>query len=114
MKLISKQIMKKSSDFTKVLEDAQSVQKDFPLCDSCLGRLFVKRLSLSSSLLLGKKIHKKIPKKKSKCYICKDLIDNLDSYHSQIIEKIEDFQFSTFLVGAILKPSIIERQLNYF
>lgn len=109
MKLISKNIMHKSSDFAKVLEDAQLVQKDFSLCDSCLGRLFVKRLSLSSNQLLGKKIHKKIPKKKSKCYICKDLIDNLDSFHSQISEKIKDFQFNTFLVGAILKPSIVER-----
>ena len=109
MKLTSKHIMQKSSDFSKVLEDAQLVQKDFSLCDSCLGRLFVKRLSLSSNQLLGKKIHKKIPKKKSKCYICKDLIDNLDSFNSQISEKIKDFQFKTFLVGAILKPSIIER-----
>lgn len=109
MKLISKNIMHKSSGFTKILEDAQIVQKDFSLCDSCLGRLFVKRLSLSSNQLLGKKIHKKIPKKKSKCYICKDLIDNLDSFHSQIFEKIKDFQFNTFLVGAILKPSIVER-----
>ena len=101
--------MKKVTTLQQVTQDARNIQKDYYLCDSCLGRLFTKKLSLSSNRLLGKKIHKKINKKSTKCYICKDLIDNLDSYHSTILEKTQDYQFSSFLVGAILKPSIIER-----
>ena len=94
---------------SSVTEDAKKIQKDYNLCDSCLGRLFVKKLSLTSNRLLGKKIHKKISKKSTKCYICKDLIDNLDTFHSNILEKTRDYQFDSFLVGAILKHSIIER-----
>ena len=99
----------KTISILQVTDDAKKIQKDFNLCDSCLGRLFAKKLSLSSNRLLGKKIHKKISKKSTKCYICKDLIDNLDSFHSNILEKTKDYQFDSFLVGAILKPSIIER-----
>ena len=101
--------MKTISILSSVTEDAKKIQKDYNLCDSCLGRLFVKKLSLTSNRLLGKKIHKKISKKSTKCYICKDLIDNLDTFHSNILEKTRDYQFDSFLVGAILKHSIIER-----
>ena len=101
--------MRKITALQQVIQDSRNIQKDYNLCDSCLGRLFTKKLSLSSNRLLGKKIHQKINKKSTKCYICKDLIDNLDSYHSTILEKTKDYQFDSFLVGAILKPSIIER-----
>ena len=101
--------MKTVYSLQHIAEDAKKIQKDYNLCDSCLGRIFVKKLSLSSNRLLGEKIHKKINKKSSKCYICKDLIDNLGSIHSSVLEKTKDYQFNSFLIGAIIKPSIIER-----
>lgn len=101
--------MKAISILQQVTDDAKKIQKDYHLCDSCLGRLFVKKLSLTSNRLLGKKIHEQISKKPDKCYICKDLIDNLDTFHSDILEKTRDYQFDSFLVGVILKHSIIER-----
>ena len=50
--------MKKTNTLQQVTKEAKNIQKEYDLCDSCLGRLFAKRLSLSSNKLLGKKIHK--------------------------------------------------------
>ena len=49
--------MKKTITIQQVTKDAKNIQRDNHLCDSCLGRLFAKKLSLSSNRLLGKKIH---------------------------------------------------------
>ena len=102
--------MTRVSNFEQVLEESRLIHKDYPLCDYCLGRLFSKRLSLSSNKLLGKKIHQKLLSKKSmKCYICKNLLDNIEFSYKKIIESTNDYQFSSFLIGVILKPSIIDR-----
>lgn len=96
------------SEFDRVIKDAHHIQVEHDLCDSCLGRLFVKRLSLSSNRILGKRLQKshRLP---GRCYICKDLADNLDGIYSQILAKSQEYQFDSFLVGTILKQSVAER-----
>ena len=102
--------MKGADSIRQVVADAATIQKEHVLCDSCLGRLFAKRLSRSSNRRLGKAIRQETGKKKpSKCFICKDLIDGLERVHAQIVEKIGTHQFNSFLVGVILRPSTIER-----
>ena len=99
-------VSNKELDF--VFEKSKLIEKNYPLCDYCLGRMFAKKLGLTSSKLLGKKLHK-LRTKKSKCYICKDLLENLEFTYAKISNAVQEHDFSSFLIGAILKPSIIDR-----
>ena len=87
---------------------ANKITKNYSLCDTCLGRLFSKKLKLSSNRLLGKKLKQNSSSSK-KCYICKNLFDNLESYLELMLESSSKHGFSSFVVGAILQPSIIDR-----
>ncbi|MEO2264820.1 MAG: tRNA pseudouridine(54/55) synthase Pus10 [Nitrosopumilus sp.] len=96
------------SDYQKIIPIANQILKKYELCDNCLGRLFSKQLRLSSNKLLGKKLQKK---KNSvlKCYICKNLFDNLNHFLKLMIDSSLNYSFSTFSVGAMIKPSIADR-----
>jgi len=88
---------------------ANQVIKKYFLCDSCLGRLFSKKLNLSSNRLLGKKLKQNISSPSKKCFVCKDLLDNLTPYLKLMLESTSKYGFSSFVVGTIIKPSIIDR-----
>jgi tRNA pseudouridine synthase 10 len=87
---------------------ANQIIKKHYLCDHCLGRLFSKKLKLSSNMLLGKKL-KQNTRLSSKCYICKNLFENLKFYLDLMLESSNSFGFSSFVVGAIIKPSVVDR-----
>jgi tRNA pseudouridine synthase 10 len=88
---------------------AQKILNEYDLCDYCLGRLYAKKLNLTSNQKLGQKIHKKLKAKSTKCYICKNIFDNLHFYVTKMREISSDYEFQTFLVGSKLKPSILDR-----
>jgi len=95
---------------SSILKESKKIIRTFPLCDSCLGRLYAKRLRLVSSKNTGSRIKSQITHKKpEKCYICKDLLSNLDSYVDQMVSISEKTHYSSFLVGAILRPSLVDR-----
>ncbi len=96
------------SDYQKIIPIANQILKKYELCDNCLGRLFSKQLHLSSNKLLGKKLQKK-KNSTQKCYICKNLFDNLNHFLRLMLDFSSDYSFSTFSVGAMIKPSIIDR-----
>ena len=98
-----------SSNFNQILAQSKRILKEYDLCENCLGRLFSKKLRVSSNKFLGKKIRKRLGKKTSECHICKNIFSNLQSHINKMVELSSDFQFSTFLTGAILKPSFIDR-----
>jgi len=79
--------------------------KNYNLCQYCTRRLFPK--------LHGKKYPKFSKSPKSKCYICKDVFETLDSILFNIYEKIDTFDFKTFNLGLTLKNSYLERD-DYF
>ena len=87
---------------------AKKIIKKYSLCDSCLGRLFSKKLKVSSNRILGKKLKQNVLIRK-KCYICKNLFDDFSPYLELMLESSSGYDFSTFVVGAIIKPSIIDR-----
>ena len=87
---------------------ANQIIKKHYLCDHCLGRLFSKKLKLSSNMLLGKKL-KQNTRLSSKCYICKNLFENLKFYLDLMLESSNSYGFSSFVVGAIIKPSVVDR-----
>jgi len=106
-------VKSKNNILNEHLLNAKKILKEYDLCDYCLGRFFAKKIGVSSHQLLGKKI-KKIThyKPTKKCSICKDIIQNLPSIVERMLEKSSEYEFSTFVVGAILKPSITDRDDN--
>lgn len=88
---------------------ANQIIKNYYLCDSCLGRLFSKQLYLSSNKLLGKKLKRFLRPSSQKCFICKNLMDNLRPYLKLMLDASLKYDFSSIIVGAIIKPSIIDR-----
>ena len=96
------------STFQQIVPVANKIIKKYDLCDNCLGRLFSKRLHLSSNKILGKKLYLHLRHEK-KCYICRNLFDNLDHFLKLMLEKSSDYSFATFGVGAMIKPSLVDR-----
>ena len=94
--------------YQKIIPIANQILKKYDLCDHCLGRLFSKQLHLSSNKLLGKKL-KKNSKSTQRCYVCKNLFDNLTHFLNMMLDSAKLYSFSSFSVGAIIKPSIIDR-----
>ena len=97
------------SDIKDVYPIANQILKKHFLCDSCLGRLFSKKLKLSSNRLLGKKLKNKNSSPSKKCYICKNLFDDLSPFLKLMLDSSSKYSFSSFVVGAIIKPSVIDR-----
>ncbi|HSB56925.1 MAG TPA: tRNA pseudouridine(54/55) synthase Pus10 [Nitrosopumilaceae archaeon] len=98
------------SKINPIILEAKAILKEHNLCNNCLGRLFAPKLGLSSHEKLGKKIRTILRKKNPKsCFICKNLISKLDTQLDKMYEMSHDYEFSTFLVGAILQPSILDR-----
>ena len=95
----------KNIQSTQIL--VNKILRNYSLCDFCIGRLISNNLCLKPSRNLGKKFNsngKKIDSKK--CFICKNIFDNLNQVVQNMIENSHSYQFSTFLIGSILKPSI--------
>ncbi len=101
--------MKQNKKIASVLDISQKILKEYNLCDNCLGRLFAKKLGLASNKKLGQRIHKSLKKKSTKCHICKNIFENLHFYLAKIQESSSGYDFKTFLVGATLKPSVLDR-----
>jgi tRNA pseudouridine synthase 10 len=96
------------SNYQTVIPMANEIMKKYGLCDHCMGRLFSKQLGLSSNRLLGKKLNKN-QHSSVKCYICKNLFDNLKRFLKLMVEASSNYSYSSFSVGAMIKPSIIDR-----
>jgi len=99
-----------NKNLDQYLLQAKKILNEYVLCDYCAGRLFAKKMGLSSHQLLGKKIKNLLHYKSTKnCYICKDILSNLKTIVNRILEKSSDYEFSTFVIGAILRPSVTDR-----
>ena len=96
------------STYQKIIPIADKILKKYDLCDHCLGRLFSKQLHLSSNKVLGKKLNKKLDSSK-KCYVCKNLFENLNHFLKLMMDASSNYSFTTFSVGTMIKPSIVDR-----
>ncbi len=94
------------STYQQIIPISSKIIEKYDLCHYCLGRLFSKQLRLSSNKLLGKKLN---PKSVEKCHVCKNLFANLSYFLKLMIDASSEHSFKTFNVGAMLKPSVIDR-----
>jgi tRNA pseudouridine synthase 10 len=61
---------------------------------------------------LGKRLKQNNSSSSKKCYICKNLLDNLKPYLELMLETSRNYGFSSFVVGAMVQPSVIDRDDN--
>ena len=95
----------KNQKSTQIL--VKSILKKYSICNYCLGRLISKKLCLKPSKNLGKKFNiKSTDSVLKKCYICKNIFEKLDQVVAQMIQNSSSYEFQTFLVGSVIKPSI--------
>ncbi|OLD23039.1 MAG: hypothetical protein AUI59_00530 [Thaumarchaeota archaeon 13_1_40CM_2_39_13_1] len=100
----------KKEKLARVIEDTKKILREHRLCDHCLGRMFAKRLDVLSHNKLGQKIRHSLKQRNPKsCYICKNLMSDMDIHLGKMLEISKEYEFSSFLVGAILQPSILDR-----
>lgn len=92
-----------------ILDESRRILEAFPLCDSCLGRMYVKKLGLASSANLGAQIRSRIASGGAKCYICRDVFSDMGRHVDQMASISDTIHHSSFLVGAILRPSVMDR-----
>ncbi len=110
----------------------EAMRKGF-ICDNCLGRQFAMLLSGLTNKERGKVIRlylamkyeikyfnvdnsnfyqikflkRKVKTQKPiKCYVCDDLFNKLDRYLKESVEKLKDYEFSSFMVGVKLNDTI--------
>ncbi len=94
----------------EVIEDSREILQEHSLCDNCIGRMFAGKLKVLSHKRLGQQIRKKLKQKQSKsCYICKGLMSELDIHLNKMTQLAKGYEFSSFLIGAVLQPSIHDR-----
>jgi len=96
------------SNYQQIVPIAHKILQKYDLCDHCVGRLFSKQLHLLSNKTLGKKLKKNI-KSSQKCYVCKNLFDNLTHFLKLMTDASSNYLYDTFSVGTIIKPSIVDR-----
>ena len=82
--------MKNQKINTKTINE---IFKKYNLCNFCSVRLTSKK----SSKLAGK------------CFICKNIFQQIDGMVVRILENISSYEFSNFETGVIIKPSLIDK-----
>ncbi len=100
----------KENTLDQAIEETKQILREYRLCDYCIGRMFASKLGLVSYETLGKKIRTMIKQSRTKsCYLCKNLMLEIDVFVQKMLDMSKEYEFSTFLIGAILQPSILDR-----
>jgi len=135
----------------EILEKAQKMLENRPLCDHCLGRQFallgydldnkrrgealkilltmmghrltsvekrkgislLKTLAENGSFDMAAEILEKMKKKvgeRRECYLCEGKFKNLSELVGKVTEKLEGYEYTTFLVGIKLPIEVEERE----
>ncbi|MCP8304474.1 MAG: tRNA pseudouridine(54/55) synthase Pus10 [archaeon] len=93
-----------------MVELAESILADYPLCDWCLGRQFPSYRGKDDKLK-GEMIRREVKvARKEGCVICQGIMQSLDDISAKIVEKLRDYEFDDFLMGATLPREVIERE----
>lgn len=93
-------------DYQQAAVTAGMILKEYDLCDYCLGRLFSRQMRLASDRLLGRRLKQGSG---HGCHVCRGLFEHAGRLLDMIAETASRYSFSTFCLGAILRPSMMDR-----
>lgn len=78
---------------------ASLILKNYTLCDRCLSRQLLKSSKKKYAI-----------KTKGQCYICGGMMSNIHDLLTLVFDALKEYQFNTFLIGAVLPPQMLERE----
>ena len=98
----------------KILKLAEKTLTTYHLCDSCLGRLFRQIQKETTNKQKGGIIRKKLKQTKKReskdCWLCKGLTEEINHFVDLISDALQEYEFSTFLIGSKIDEDIVERE----
>lgn len=92
--------------------------KQYKLCRLCLERhvdivdtyTIITKKPRNNNTVPSALISSSTTTASSTCYICRGLMDNIDSILTRIMTVAKDYEFNTFLIGATLATQLYERE----
>jgi tRNA pseudouridine synthase 10 len=98
----------------KILKIADSILRDYKICDYCFGRIFAKIETGMDNKKRGEILRKslKIDKftKIENCWLCSGLLNEIQSFADLVSYSLKDYDFDTFLIGTKVEEDIIGRE----
>ncbi len=124
--------------FSMIPEKAKRILRTGYVCDHCLGRQFAQLLTRTTNEERGKAIRyalamefeikpfrteksnllgfafrkRKLKGKKPECSVCGDIFDKLEFWSKKAMEKLKNYEFSTFLAGVKLNDELVMKEEN--
>ena len=90
------------------------------LCDHCLGRLFALRgtgltdetrgANLRAAVAFVRTLEDREPPVHDRCWLCDEIFENLERFALAAKKKLEEVEFSNYLLGTKVDPAIAERE----
>lgn len=97
----------------------EDLLKQYPLCDSCLGRQFSSEHRSLDYASTGRDLRQQAgltntaeqqQQKQKPCYICGSLLSSLDRYVELVVNAVKGYEFSSIIIGAKIPISITEKE----
>jgi len=89
--------------------EARAMRRREALCDHCMGRAFIARARAADAGLLGGRLRRGGGyAEPARCAVCRGLFARLGEHCDEMVRLAEGIEFSTFLVGATLRPSVLD------
>ena len=92
---------------------ADKILSKYSICNACLGRFFAKighDISNSSRGLILRQNLQHHSKPIGECWLCEDIINEIDHFTNLIINAFKKYEFETFLVGCKIDDTILKKE----
>ena len=96
----------------KMLVQSRKAIENRTLCLNCIGRLFGKLGHGLSNKTRGEKIYSRLGMRISegKCWLCDDIIKEIPKFSDLVINELNKWDYSSFLIGTRLEKEILARE----
>ena len=98
-----------------ILDDARTVIRNGPVCDSCLGRVFADRsfgltnAERGNALRIGTHLEDDEPfDAPEECWVCEGECERFDDWADSAVQALSGIEFATYQVGTRVPPLIEE------
>jgi len=96
------------------LNRAEKTLTAYPLCDSCLGRLFRPPQKGLTNKQRGKYLREQLHLKKktgvNECWLCEGLLGEIDHFTKLVSSILKPYEFDTFLIGSKIDEDILKKE----
>ena len=96
----------------------QTILKKYQICDFCIGRIFSNNNSIQSYQSIGKSFREEYTTNKvdliENCELCDGLINEIQFFKDLILNSVNVYEFSSFVIGFHVDHDILKREEEVF